>query len=341
MKFIMCGDLHLGEGKDSQYVQNIQLDFINQMCEYADKNRISVMIQSGDWFDVRAGVTQETLRFMRESVRPNLETVFDKIHVLVGNHDMHFKNQVMPNSVHENFFSDPLFKVYNEPTTISLGSILFDIIPWECKSNKDQIRKFISESNSEYSIGHWELMGFDFYSGIPSMGGEDKDFLSGYKIAFSGHYHTASKKGNVQYLGSPYTLTMNDCNDIRGFYVFDTDTEEVEFIPNKNMWHVKGNYSDLDLTDVPKFENKCVQLIIEKEDKDLNKFLTEMEKVCERITQKNLEDFKVGGTDDEGDEIEVKKVFQLFREAIEEMDLDEEHKLLTQKLASSLYTEAS
>lgn len=342
MKTILLGDFHLGEAKDSKYIQAIQLDLIKQVCDYAKKHNIDVALQAGDWFDVRSGVTQETLMFMREQIRPLLAEAFRAIHVIPGNHDMHFKNKVIPNSVHENFGKDPLFKIYNEPETILLGSTMFDMIPWECKDNKDRIREFIENSASEYSMGHWELIGFDFYSGIPAHGGASKDFLSKYKLALSGHYHTASKKGNVQYLGTPYTITMNDCNDIRGFYVFDTEDGSMEFIPNNNMWHVKVNYSDIKTAeDVQRYKNKCVQLIVEKVDKNLDKILSEMESVCERIVIKNLEDFSLDVDASTGGEIEVKKVVQLIQEYVEGLDIEPEHKSLTSTLVDRLYLEAS
>lgn len=340
MKSIWLGDTHLGEGKDSKWIQNIQLTFFKQMCDYAKANGIKVLLQAGDWFDVRSGITQETQRFMREEIRPMLADAFERIEIIPGNHDLHYKNRIMPNSVHENFHKDPLFRIHNEPTTINVGSVMVDMIPWECKENKEQIREFIKNSDSPYSIGHWELMGFDFYTGIPAMSGESKDFLSDYKTAFSGHYHAASKKGNVQYLGTPYTMTMNDCNDIRGFYVFDTEDESVTLIPNETTWHVKVNYKDVDRKDVSMYAGKSVMLIVEKSDKNLDATLSALESVVEKLSEKYLEDF--GGTlETEETEIEIKKLNQLISEYIESIDIDEKEKTHTLKYAHRLYMEAS
>ncbi|UYD59376.1 exonuclease subunit 1 [Aeromonas phage avDM6] len=340
MKVILLGDTHLGESKDSKWIQGIQRKFFKQMCDYAKEHEIKVLLQSGDWFDVRSGITQETQRFMRKEIRPMLVDAFDRIEVIPGNHDLHYKNKVIPNSVHENFNKDPLFRVHNEPTTISVGSVMIDMIPWECKDNKDQIREFIKNSDSPYSIGHWELMGFDFYTGIPAMSGESKDFLSGYKTAFSGHYHASSKKGNVHYLGTPYTMTMNDCNDIRGFYVFDTEDESIILVPNDTTWHIKVNYKDVDKNDVSMYANKSVVLIVDKSDKNLDATLASLEEVVEKLHDKYLEDF--GGTlDDTDTEVEIKKINQLITEYIESMDLDTKEKSHTLDYANRLYMESS
>lgn len=340
MKAIKIGDTHLGENKDSKWIQQIQRSFFKQMCAYAKANGIKILLQAGDWFDVRSGITQETQRFMREEIRPMLADAFDRIELIPGNHDLHYKNRIMPNSVHENFHKDPLFHVHNEPTTISVGSVMIDMIPWECKENKEQIREFIKNSDSPYSIGHWELVGFDFYTGIPAMSGESKDFLSGYKTAFSGHYHAASKKGNVHYLGTPYTITMNDCNDIRGFYVFDTEDESIEMIPNETVWHVKVNYNKVDKKDVSMYANKSVMLIVDKSDKNLDATLVALEEVVEKLSVKYLEDF--GGSLDSADtEVEIKKINQMITEYIESMDLESIEKSRVLDYANRLYMESS
>lgn len=339
MKIILLGDLHFGEGRDSKYVQMIQKDLIEQVIEYAKENNIRVALQSGDWFDVRSGVSQETQNFMRTTITPMLKEAFDEIHVLVGNHDMHHKHYIVPNSIYENL-TDPVYKVYQDPTSVNFDGVWFDIIPWECRDNKEKIREFINNSVSDYSIGHWELLGFDFYSGIVSPVGEDSDFLRKYKIAFSGHYHTASKKGNVVYLGTPYTITMNDVGDRRGFYVFDTETGDYQFVENRNMWHVKVKYnSSLDLTDVSAYTNKCVQLLIEEEDKNLDSFETKLEKVCQRVVKKSLVDLKSVMSDD-GEEIEVKKIQNIMVDHINSLDIEETYKKKVSEMISTLYNEA-
>ena len=41
---------------------------------------------------------------------------------------------------------------------------------------------------------------------------------------YSGHFHTRSTDGKINYLGNPYEMYWNDVNDTRGFHIFDTDT---------------------------------------------------------------------------------------------------------------------
>jgi len=46
------------------------------------------------------------------------------------------------------------------------------------------------------------------------------------------------------YLGNPYELTWQDYADTRGFHLFDTDTYDLEFIPNPNIMFHRITYDD-------------------------------------------------------------------------------------------------
>ena len=129
MKLIMGGDFHLGTKKDDRYINNAQRTFMSFMCDYAKQHNIRTLIQSGDWFDQRSGLSQETLNFQREFVTPLMEETFNSVYVLVGNHDMHLKNKITPNSVYEVFGNHPTFQVVQTPTTFLFGNTLWDLFP--------------------------------------------------------------------------------------------------------------------------------------------------------------------------------------------------------------------
>jgi DNA repair exonuclease SbcCD nuclease subunit len=62
--------------------------------------------------------------------------------------------------------------------------------------------------------------------------GMDPKLFKRFKAVYTGHYHHKSSKGNIHYMGSPYEMTWADCGDVKGFHVLDTDTLELEFVPN-------------------------------------------------------------------------------------------------------------
>lgn len=337
MKNIFLGDLHLGVKKDDMYLQNAMRKFFIQMCAYAKKHNIRRLVQTGDWFDVRAGLSQETLQFQREFLTPLLEEHFDIIDVLVGNHDMHLKHVITPNSAYEVFHDNPVFNIIQEPTTIQLGSTSWDVIPWECNENEAQIREFIDKSDSEYNVGHWELDGFEFYSGVPSSG-VDPEFLSKYKQVISGHYHTQSERGNIRYIGTPYTITLGDANDVRGFWIFDSESETFEFEANENTWHYKLYYhEEFDHAGITKYAGKVVQLIVEKSDAKLEHVLTYLEENCHEFSDKHLEKFEFESDED----IKPQNLVTVIENYVDTIELTDDEKNRVKALARGLYTDAT
>lgn len=336
MKLILCGDLHTGARKDDPYVNNAQRQFLTFMCDYAIKHSIDTCLQAGDWFDQRSGLTQETLNFQREFVTPLMENAFRKIVLIVGNHDMHLKNKITPNSAFEVFSLRPQFYVIQEPTTVLFGNTMWDLFPWECDENKDAIHQFIEESNSEYSLGHWELDGFEFYSGVPSTG-VSREFLEKYKRAYSGHYHTISQKDNVQYLGTPYTITLGDANDVRGFWVFDTGTGEHEFVANPMMWHHKIVYNEaFDVSSISKYADKIVHMTIQKSDDRLDNVLTQLETICYKFDTTQTETLAFSADED----VELEGLLTTVNKYVDSLEEDAETISRVKRYINELHAEA-
>ena len=72
----------------------------------------------------------------------------------------------------------------------------------------------------------------------------DVDILDKFDVVYSGHFHTRSTNGKIHYLGNPYELYWNDCNDSRGFHIFDTDTLELESVNNPYQMYKVIRYND-------------------------------------------------------------------------------------------------
>lgn len=337
MKIIIEGDKHVGTKKDDPYIANAIELGSRFLCDYAKKHGITTLIQTGDWFDTRSGLTQETLKFQRETITPMYEDAFDLRYVILGNHDMHLKDAVTPNSIFEVFGDRDNWFVIQEPTTICIGSTMWDLFPWKCKENADVIDQYARNTTSEYSVGHWELDGFEFYKGIPSTG-ESMEFLDRYVVAVSGHYHTSSEKGNIKYVGTPYTLTMGDANDVRGFWVFDTDTRLFEFVANPNCWHYKVIYdSSFDVSTIKKYADRAVELIVNEYDEKLDAVMTQFESICNSFSHKQNYTFE----SDVEDEIEIKSVIKHIVDYIDGIDIDDAERIMAKEISIQLHREAT
>ncbi|MBJ0221234.1 metallophosphoesterase [Escherichia coli] len=338
MKILNLGDWHLGVKADDEWVQSIQLDGIKQAIEYSKKNGITTWIQYGDIFDVRKAITHKTMEFAREIVQM-LDDAGITLHTVVGNHDMHFKNTLTPNASTELLAKYPNVKVYDKPTTVDFDGCLIDLIPWMCEENTGEILEHIKTSSASFCVGHWELNGFYFYKGMKSHGLEP-DFLKTYKEVWSGHFHTISEAANVRYIGTPWTLTAGDENDPRGFWMFDTETERMEFIPNNTTWHRRIHYPFKGKIDYKDFTNLSVRVIVTEVDKNLTKFESELEKVVHSLRVVSKIDNSVESDDSE--EVEVQSLQTLMEEYINAIpDITDSDREAFIQYANQLYVEAT
>ncbi|AEA73020.1 SbcD-like subunit of palindrome specific endonuclease [Shigella phage Shfl2] len=338
MKILNLGDWHLGVKADDEWVQSIQLDGIKQAIEYSKKNGITTWIQYGDIFDVRKAITHKTMEFAREIVQM-LDDAGITLHTVVGNHDMHFKNTLTPNASTELLAKYPNVKVYDKPTTVDFDGCLIDLIPWMCEENTGEILEHIKTSSASFCVGHWELNGFYFYKGMKSHGLEP-DFLKTYKEVWSGHFHTISEAANVRYIGTPWTLTAGDENDPRGFWMFDTETERMEFIPNNTTWHRRIHYPFKGKIDYKDFTNLSVRVIVTEVDKNLTKFESELEKVVHSLRVVSKIDNSVESDDSE--EVEVQSLQTLMEEYINAIpDITDSDREALIQYANQLYVEAA
>ncbi|ENM2376599.1 metallophosphoesterase [Shigella sonnei] len=338
MKILNLGDWHLGVKADDEWVQSIQLDGIKQAIEYSKKNGITTWIQYGDIFDVRKAITHKTMEFAREIVQM-LDDAGITLHTVVGNHDMHFKNTLTPNASTELLAKYPNVKVYDKPTTVDFNGCLIDLIPWMCEENTGEILEHIKTSSASFCVGHWELNGFYFYKGMKSHGLEP-DFLKTYKQVWSGHFHTISEAANVKYIGTPWTLTAGDENDPRGFWVFDTDVEHMEFIPNETTWHRRITYPFKGKINYSDYTNLAVRVIVSEIDSELTKFESELEKVVHSLRMVSKVDNSVESDDDQ--EIEIKSLQDIIKEYIDAIpDISDEDREALVKYSNELYIEAT
>lgn len=240
-KVMVIGDLHFGhksgDRETAAYQQRVFDEFIFPLI---DQLGIKYVIQTGDFFDSRKAIRHDTMEFVREHIIP--KTKGQEWHVLVGNHDMHMKETIFPNSCNELLAGYDNFTIYNEPAALKIDGIAIDMIPWLCRDNRKQVLDFISNSTSSIAVGHFELTGFQYYRGMASQG-EDSHFLANYNQVWSGHFHTISKNAHILYVGTPYQLTFGDADDDRGVWVYDTDTGKFEFY-NNNMPRFSRIYYD-------------------------------------------------------------------------------------------------
>ena len=136
-------------------------------------------------------------------------------------------------------------------------------MPWINSENHDQTVKHIKKTKAKIALGHLELNGFEMMRGIKCEAGMDVKLFKKFDLTCSGHFHTKSSQGAIHYLGAPYEMFWNDCNDTKGFHILDTDDNDLDFITNPfNMFH-KIWYDDSKSMLYPEdLKDKYVKLIV-------------------------------------------------------------------------------
>jgi DNA repair exonuclease SbcCD nuclease subunit len=207
-----------------------------------------------------------------------------EVHVIVGNHDIPFRNTNTINAMSElfgDFYNDRGIFFYDSITDITVDNLDVCLIPWINSTNEKESLDHIKNTKAQVVFGHLELTGFEMYRGMVMDHGMDTAPFDKFDMVMSGHFHHKSKRGNIQYLGTPYELTWSDYNDNRGFHIFNTDTRELEFIQNPNKMFYKIWYDDtiedfetkLRERTFAEFENTFVKIIVQNK---LNPYLFDL-----------------------------------------------------------------
>lgn len=224
--------------------------------------------------DRRKSVNFMTLKTVKENFFGELAEAGIHVIALVGNHDIFHKNTLEVNSL-ELLFSD-----ISNFTPIARPTIYgpFCLVPWICDENKDQVLRFIDDSKTPYLVGHFEMVGFDMYKGMPCEHGLDPRTFAGFKKVYSGHFHTRSGRDNIEYLGTPYEIIWSDHADEKGFLILDTDTGEETWIRNDQTVHHVIRYREEEIKKDFAFgvvKDRYVKVVVESSDnpKKLDAFI--------------------------------------------------------------------
>lgn len=226
IKVLLIGDLHFGAKKDSPEFQQSIIDFIDYVIKLSKSESFTHCVQFGDFFDSRNSVNVNTVNFAIEGAK-KLSDAFGKenFFILMGNHDLFHLHRLDVSSL---AMLEPYATIVNDLTCIIDDSIL--AAPWIVDQTMwDEV---VSGSDEfKYLFGHLELNGFLVNDRYAMEHGFSHKELKGYKKVITGHYHSPQKKDNVQYVGTPYPITMSDANEAHGIWVFTPDDDDkLEFI---------------------------------------------------------------------------------------------------------------
>ena len=294
MKIALLTDTHFGARNDNVNFNEYFYDFYEGVFfPYLQQNNIKHCIHLGDLMDRRKFVSYRILKDFRERFIQPFNHLKVNLHILVGNHDIYFRNTNDVNSLqellgerHDNIF------LYAEAQEVVFDGFPILMMPWINPQNEIYSFGMMDETKADTMMSHLEVVGFEMHGGHTSESGFDKSQFKKFDTVFSGHYHKKSDDGQIYYLGTPYQMTWSDYNCPKGFHVFDTETRELTRIVNPQKIFEKIYYDDTqedyDSHDVNQYKSKYVKLVVVNKN-DLYKF----DKFTDRLFKADCHEVKI------------------------------------------------
>jgi len=342
MKIALITDQHLDGRKGSLAFWNYWQQFYdNIFFPTLEKEGIDTVIDLGDTFDNRKSMDFNTFNRVATNYFDKLKSY--KVHMLLGNHCVYYKNTNKVNSPELLLKQYDNITIYSEPKHLKLGSKKFLMLPWINRENQKEIFQLLETSEASICCGHLELSGFEMNPGFMMDHGMDPKLFNRFKRVWSGHYHHKSTKGNITYLGNPYQMFWNDYKDTRGFHIYDTESDRLKFVRNPYDIFDKIFYDDTsedyNKQDVSSYKDKYIKIVV-NEKRNYQMFET----LVDRLYNVGAHDVKIVETlvdieDVDDVELNTKDTLTLLGEYIDEIELAVD-KTELKKLMQSLYIES-
>tara|TARA_B100000029_G_scaffold304659_1_gene297542 strand:- start:627 stop:1658 length:1032 start_codon:yes stop_codon:yes gene_type:complete len=341
MKVLLITDQHFGVRNDNlHYVERYRKFYTETVIPLLDKEGITEILCLGDTFDRRKGVNFSSLEAAKDMWFRPLQERGIKMTMLLGNHDIYFKNTLRVNSPELLLGEFDNIEIIYCPGERLIGGKKMMLIPWICEENREASWEAINDTDADYCMGHFELNGFDPIPGYTMTHGDDPNAFKKFKMVCTGHFHCKSTKANISYLGNPCQLYWNDYGQERGFHILNTDTYKLKFYKNPYNTFTKIYYNDdiaLSPVAIKKLEGQYVKLIVESK-LDQVKF----DSIVRRLQAADLADLKIiednsYELDDVDDDVEVEDTLSILEQCVS--DFDNSHDIF--KILKSLYMEAS
>ena len=343
MKVALITDQHLdGRKGNLAFWEFFQKFYDNVFFPTLEKKGVSTIIDLGDTFDNRKSMDYNVCNRVTSNYFDRLKDY--KVHMLLGNHCVYYKNTNKINSPELLLKQYENITIYSKPKHLRLGSKKFLMLPWINKENYDEVLGLLKTSEAEICCGHLELNGFEVTPGMRMDHGMDPTLFHRFKRVWSGHYHHKSKKGNIQYLGNPYQIYWNDYKDRRGFHIYDTESDKLKFVANPYEIFDKIFYDDTSVDynkqDVSCYKDQYIKIVV-NEKRDYQMFET----LVDRLYNVGVHDVKIVETlvdeDDKTDiEISAKDTLTLLNEYIDEVEMSVDKSDL-KGLMRTLYIESN
>lgn len=225
-KVCVISDLHLGLYSNNTKWHEIAINWASWLRDDLVSKGITDIIFCGDWHHNRSEISVSTLQ-----VSTNIFDILKDFNIImiIGNHDIYYKNRCDVNSVSV-FKGRNNIHIVDSMECIKAFGKNIAFCPWGTELE--------SIPDSDIIFGHFEIVSFKISSSkVCDHGIDVPDILDKAKLVISGHFHLRNerkyKNGTILYCGNPFQMDFGDVGNSKGYYILDFETLKYKFYENK------------------------------------------------------------------------------------------------------------
>lgn len=217
MRILFIGDSHL---KITRF--DLAKQFLVWINSVIEEQKPDLVVNLGDTFDTHAVVRSEVMSEFMSHV-DHVRSICPYVYLL-GNHDMYKPNDSKYHALSHLVDKIPKFIVVDKVQEL-FGMTFVPYIHDPLKFPKKTL---------PICVAHQTFKGADF-GDITTKDGVDADSIEGCELIVSGHIHKRQRLDSgsgagVYYVGSPFSQSASDINQIKGVSIIDTDSFKETFI---------------------------------------------------------------------------------------------------------------
>jgi len=253
VKYLIFSDLHAHNYRefseiDPTGVNSRLLDCVEVLGEiqkYANSQGIEKVIFCGDLFHLKNNIDSRVIKIILDEFHSLFSN--KRLYLLPGNHDyrMWGSDPTLLELLYDYMVEEggSRVQIITESTVIEDDGVKLYFEPYT-RQVKGLNERIASKAEKDMIfIGHQDVVGA-YYGGYQVTSGLDPKLLAEkFLWAFVGHNHTPSKfSERVISVGAPLQHNFSDIGSERGWWVLDTDAEELTFVENTfspKFWEVK------------------------------------------------------------------------------------------------------
>ena len=212
----------------------------------------------GDLLDTKDIVRARVFNF----VHKRLKASSLKFYILVGNHD----KIVLQGKEH----SLETLKELKNVDVIDEPRVHGDMLMLPYFHEKEDFREAVKNhktKHTKYLFFHNGIKGFDYGNNYIATGKASDELhlcdVGGFKLAIGGHFHKFAREANLMFLGTPFSHSFGESNQVKYIGIFDSLSGEVELLETPFPRHRTVNY---EISDDPKESAKSLKAQLNDQD---------------------------------------------------------------------------